>query len=73
MRAIMVDISPSVIELQIKVAHLEHTLEQLNAVVSEQSYEIQTLHAKLALIYQSLDDTPQVSLFDVLKERPPHY
>lgn len=60
-------------QLQIKLAYLEDTVDKLNDVVAKQDRQLQALEDTLRLIYQGLDDTPSVSLFDLLKDKPPHY
>lgn len=61
------------IQLQIKLAYLEDTVDKLNNIVTKQNQQLQTLEDTLRLIYQGLDNTPSVSLFDLLKDKPPHY
>lgn len=62
-------------ELQVKIAFLERTLEELNEVVLEQTRSIETLQGKVALLESRASaaaDSPGDES-DPLEERPPHY
>ncbi len=69
-------------EIEIKLAHHEQVLSDLNDVVLRQSREIEGLKAKLRLAEEKLADVSQ-SLQDgekplsateaALRDKPPHY
>lgn len=44
------------IDLQIKIAYLEDTLESLNHVIAVQDKQLMDLQAQLKLIYAKLDN-----------------
>lgn len=62
-------------ELQIKLAFQEDTIDQLNAVVTEQSLEIQKLWDANRLLKASLDEQKNISGdgMDAANVPPPHY
>lgn len=65
-----------VIELQTKIAYMEDMIETLNDVVAIQTQEIQRLNDKLKLLYTAVEKGyghEEVSAFDLLADRPPHY
>lgn len=66
----------SVIELQTQVAFMEHTIDTLNDIVTEQSQLLADQQRQLQLIYQKLESQTngsQIQPFDLLSDRPPHY
>ena len=66
----------SVIELQTQVAFMEHTIDTLNDIVTEQSQLLADQQRQLQLIYQKLESQTsgsQIQPFDLLADRPPHY
>ena len=66
----------SVIELQTQVAFMEHTIDTLNDIVTEQSQLLADQQRQLQLIYQKLEcqtNGSQIQPFDLLADRPPHY
>ncbi len=65
----------ALIELQIKVAYLEHTLEALNDVIVQQDRLIKDLQDQLRLLYRQLESRADTTVapFDLLADRPPHY
>lgn len=63
-----------IIDLQIKIAHLENTLEILDGVIARQDQQIQNLQDQLKLIYRRLEQGDgNISPFDLLADKPPHY
>lgn len=63
-----------IINLQIKIAHLEHTLEALDRVIAHQDQIIKDLQDQLKLIYRQLQNKDDdIMPFDLLADRPPHY
>ncbi len=60
-------------ELQIKVAYLEDTVDTLNDIIAKQDRQLTDLQDQLKLIYQRLESTADVSEFDILADKPPHY
>lgn len=63
-----------IIDLQIKIAHLENTLEILDGVIARQDQQIQNLQDQLKLIYRRLEQGDgDISPFDLLADKPPHY
>lgn len=66
----------SVIALQTQVAFMEHTIDTLNDIVTEQSQLIADQQRQLQLLYQKLESQTsgsQIQPFDVSADRPPHY
>lgn len=64
-----------IVDLQIKVAHLEASMDALNAVIVRQDRIIQDLQDQLKLIYRQMDTKADAGIapFDLLEDRPPHY
>ncbi len=60
-------------ELQIKVAYLEDTVDTLNDIIAKQDRQLTDLQDQLKLIYRRLQSTADISEFDVLADKPPHY
>lgn len=60
-------------ELQIKVAYLEDTVDTLNDIIAKQDRQLTDLQDQLKLIYRRLESTADVSDFDILADKPPHY
>lgn len=71
----MTDLHPQITDLQIKISHLEHTVETLNAVITEQDKRLKDVQDQLKLLYRYLEgrDDEGVAPFDLLADRPPHY
>jgi SlyX protein len=67
--------SPELEELQVKIAFLERTLEELNEVVLEQGRSLETLQGKIALLESRAAAAAEGATEerDLLDERPPHY
>ena len=65
------------IDLQIKIAYLEDTLESLNHVIAVQDKQLMDLQDQLKLIYAKLDnlnhDQNDIAPFDLLADKPPHF
>ena len=65
------------IDLQIKIAYLEDTLESLNHVIAVQDKQLMDLQDQLKLIYAKLDnlnhDQNAIAPFDLLADKPPHF
>lgn len=65
------------IDLQIKIAYLENTVDDLNAVVTDQTLHIKDLQDQLKLIYRYLENQhgndDGIAPFDLLADKPPHY
>ena len=59
--------------LEIKLTHLEHTLETLNAVVMEQAERVDALARRLEDALERRADGAAGPAGDPLDERPPHY
>ena len=67
-------LSNRVIELETAIAHLEHTLDQLGAVVLRQQSELDELKQQLGRFEARLGEIAQgPEKRDPLEERPPHY
>ena len=60
------------ITIEIKVAHLEDMVDELNQRVYEQQKQIDKLEQRLAALAQHIRDNPQGGQGPV-NERPPHY
>lgn len=72
----MTDTHAQLIDLQIKIAYLENTVETLNEVIATQDRELKDLQDQLKLIYQYLQNNYNddgIAPFDLLADRPPHY
>jgi SlyX protein len=55
---------------------MEHTIDTLNDIVTEQSQLLADQQRQLQLIYQKLESQTngsQIQPFDLLADRPPHY
>ena len=65
------------IDLQIKIAYLEDTLESLNHVIAVQDKQLMDLQDQLKLIYAKLDnlnhDQNDIAPFYLLADKPPHF
>lgn len=68
------DLTTRVIELETTIAHLQHDMEQLSAVLIEQRSEIESLQRVTDKLKHQVDDsnTPSEQR-NLLEERPPHY
>jgi SlyX protein len=65
-----------IIELEIKIAFLERTLEELADVVLDQGRELERLERRLRELDSRLASKPEGgegAEVDPLQERPPHY
>ncbi|WP_436268846.1 SlyX family protein [Pseudoduganella sp. LjRoot289] len=60
------------ITIEIKVAHLEDMVDELNQRVYEQQKQIDKLEQRLAALAQHIRDNPQGGQ-GAVNERPPHY
>ncbi|MDO4450127.1 MAG: SlyX family protein [Moraxella sp.] len=73
----MTDLGTELIDLQIKIAYLENTVDDLNAVVTDQTLHIKDLQDQLKLIYRYLENQhgndDGIAPFDLLADKPPHY
>ncbi|MFA9485370.1 SlyX family protein [Moraxella haemolytica] len=73
----MTDVYAQMIDLQIKLAYLESTVETLNEVIVTQDRKLKDLQDQLKLIYRHLqnqyDDDGGIAPFDLLADKPPHY
>lgn len=68
------DLSRDVIDLQIKVAYLENTIDTLNDVIATQDRALKDLQDQLKFIYRFLENQHDAPApFDLLNDRPPHY
>ncbi|WP_201532862.1 SlyX family protein [Psychrobacter ciconiae] len=70
------DVEAQLVELQMSVAHLELTVEQLNAVITKQDRHLRTLQRQLQLLYQQIESNQEdegIAPFDVISDKPPHY
>ena len=70
-----------IVDLEMKLAHIEQQFEDLNAVVLEQSDVIRALKAKLSLAESKIEDLANAkedgedlsSIEIAAREKPPHY
>lgn len=73
----MTDLDSQLIDLQIKIAYLEKTVDDLNVVVTDQTLHIKDLQDQLKLIYRYLENQhgndDGIAPFDLLNDKPPHY
>ncbi|MCL1622737.1 SlyX family protein [Moraxella sp. Tifton1] len=72
----MVDTHTQLIDLQIKIAYLESTVETLSEMIATQDRELNDMKDQLRLMYRYLQNSHQqenIAPFDLLADRPPHY
>ncbi|WFF39637.1 SlyX family protein [Moraxella nasibovis] len=73
----MTDTHAQLIDLQIKIAYLDNTVDDLNAVITSQTLQIKDLQDQLKLIYRYLQNQhgndDGIAPFDLLADKPPHY
>ena len=63
-----------IIDLQIKIAYLENTIDALDKVIAHQDQAIKDLQDQLKLIYKYLQNKDDgIAPFNLLADRPPHY
>ena len=69
------NLTNDIIDLQIKVAYLERTIDILNDVVTKQDNLLKDVQDQLKLIYKFLqkEHDDGIAPFDLLADRPPHY
>ena len=62
-------------ELEIQLAHLQRTCEQLNEVVTDQANIIDQMNGRVGRLDSMVSDLKQASeeSGDPLDEKPPHY
>lgn len=62
------------INLETKISHQEHLLEELNQVIYRQQKQIDQLEKQVALLTQRLQEASEDSrLIGPANEKPPHY
>jgi len=61
-----------IIELEIKVAHQEMVIEELNQILTQQQIEIANLQRYLEIIKYKIESI-QSSPKEVTEQPPPHY
>lgn len=72
----MNDVADELIELQIRIAHQEDTINQLNQVITKQDADILQLQQQMRLLAKRLDELALTQLSggeEITNERPPHY
>ena len=61
-------------DLEIKIAHQDHTIEELHQVIYRQQKEIEQIEKKLSVLIQKFqeqqDGSPDIGPGD---QKPPHY
>ena len=70
------ELATQVIDLQMTVAHLELSLEQLDTVIAKQDQHIQNIQRQLQMIYNHVENNQAeggIAPFDVIADKPPHY
>ncbi len=67
--------SQQLVDLQMSIAHLEITVDELNAVIANQDKEIQDMKRQIQLMYKHIDANTDdgIAPFDLMADRPPHY
>lgn len=60
-------------KLEIDLAHANHTIDELNAVVIEQGKQIDRLTRKLMEMTDQIDELIETGLPTHRIEKPPHY
>ncbi len=69
----MSDIEYRVMELEIKSAHQEDTIEQLNHIIIEQQNSINGMVRQLELLQDKLSSLQNSSEKETIEAPPPHY
>ena len=67
------ELATQLIDLQTRVAHQEHTLIQLDQVITRQDELIARLEARVSHLVERLDAAGEGTPGDPAAERPPHY
>ncbi|GAA5507085.1 SlyX family protein [Novipirellula caenicola] len=69
------NLAQRVIELEIKITHMQHAYDQLNEVVTEQAMRQDRLQAVLKAMKEKMEDLKAAKepAQDPLDEKPPHY
>lgn len=63
-------------DLQVRMAFLDDTVEQLNRQIAAQNQELLSLRQQLQLLYrrvEAADLSEGIAAFDPLLNKPPHY
>ncbi|HFD31265.1 MAG TPA: SlyX family protein [Gammaproteobacteria bacterium] len=67
-------LSEKIIELESKLAFQEHTIQELNEVVTLQQTELMLFKNQLKLLHERLESQSESNIVDASKETPPpHY
>ena len=61
-----------IVDLEIKIAHAERTIEDLSDVLYKQQVQIQKLEKDLALISKKMQGSQELEIGPA-NEKPPHY
>jgi len=69
----MSDLEYRVMELEIKNAHQEDTIEQLNHLVFQQQQSIDKLFRHLEQVQNKIDNMQENNTGEELEPPPPHY
>jgi SlyX protein len=67
------DPAQRLVDLELLLTHLQHDVEQLNAVVIAQQQELERLQRSLGKLQDRFDQSAEPEPRDPLQERPPHY
>ncbi|WP_442510131.1 SlyX family protein [Novipirellula sp. SH528] len=69
------ELKQRVIELEIKITHIQHAYDQLNEVVTQQAMRQDRIQAVLKSMKEKMDDLKSTKepAQDPLDEKPPHY
>jgi SlyX protein len=69
----MSDIESRIMELEIKNAHQENTIEQLNQIVIQQQETLNTLNSQIEWFKNQLTTLQETVSKEIPNTRPPHY
>lgn len=70
----MKDHENRLVELETRIAYQEHTLQQLNDVVTEQQARVARLESSLSALHERLREVSEnVFRHEGGEEKPPHY
>lgn len=65
--------SERLIELEMRLTHMDDTVEQLDKVVSEQQIRINYLERQLKKIASDYNEFKEQMAPDIIDTKPPHY
>ena len=61
------------IELEVRLTHMDDTVEQLNRIVSEQQMQIDYLERQLKKVVHDYNEFKEQVSPEIIDTKPPHY